>query len=189
MNKKASPSILVGLEIRKLNQSLIETAAIFLFHCWHECYEAKLPASIVSNRTIDFFNKFCKNHLHASWVAFYHERPVGIICVASNCIDELYVDKKYRRRNIGSALLNTAYDYLIEKQFISAQAGCEQFNESGIAFLQARHWGVISEQTVSLGDGLSTMAIVLAKKLGNDKLSGSTVSDNQSLKLKKSRLR
>ena len=128
------------LRIEPLTDSNQRAACEFLHSNWLDNYQDRLPADIVDERTLDYFQRYLAHKQGLAWLACLGERVVGLVTVASNCIDELWVAKKYQRRKIGSRLVDTAVGHFKQKGFSSAQVGFESFNQSAGAFFLSREW-------------------------------------------------
>jgi ribosomal-protein-alanine N-acetyltransferase len=128
--------------------------------CWHETYDEHLPATLCRERTEAVFNKLLKPRLGAASIARLGNRLVGYADNVSNCIDNLWVDSDYRRRRIGSRLLESQLGKLAGKQLQSAQAGCESFNEAAIGFYNHHGWQVLDETVENIEPGLNIGVIV-----------------------------
>ena len=85
----------------------------------------------------------------------------------SNCVDNLWVMERYRRRGIGRMLLNEQLDQLKSKGMNSVQAGCESFNEAAIRFYDHLGWHVIDETVETIVPGLNVGVITYGYQLAS----------------------
>ncbi len=160
-----SVSAFPQLQIRPLSNSNLKAAGDFLHNNWLVNYRDQLPADIVNERTPEYFHRYLANKLGLTWLACLGERVVGLVTVASNCIDELWVEKKYQRRKIGSRLLDTAIEHLKHKGFNNTQVGFESFNHSARKFFQSLDWTIIGSEFINLEPGNKIEALVYSTRL------------------------
>ena len=143
----------------------LDAATEFALKGWSEAYRSHLPASRLAARTRDDFARHLESRRNGSWVALVNERPAGLLTVHSNCIDDLWVARRYRRRGIATRLLAVALDHLRERGFQFAQAGCEDFHVDGLAFFAAAGWRQIGAETLWTLPGLPVTATVWSRRL------------------------
>ena len=148
------------LQLAPLTGDNLAAASEFLFDSWHGYYDAMLPRSIVEERTPAYFDKYLGGKKDIAWLAMLGQRIVGVVTVSANCIEELWVDEKYQRRRIGSALVDTAIRHFRQKGFTTAQAGFERFNASAQGFFSSMDWREIGAEYVQLEPGKRVLALV-----------------------------
>jgi ribosomal protein S18 acetylase RimI-like enzyme len=83
----------------------------------------------------------------------------------ANCIDGVWVEEKYRRRGIGTRLLEDQLERLRARGMESAQAGCESFNAPAIGFFGGQGWYVLEETVEPLADEMNIAIIVFGHSL------------------------
>lgn len=88
-----------------------------------------------------------------AWVALHGERIDGFCRASANCVEQLWVAYRLRRRGIGRALLQEALQDIRARGFRFAQAGCEDFNAMGCGFWSAQGWEVIAREPQRLENG------------------------------------
>lgn len=151
------------LDIRPLYEEDIEQVAELMYSQWRAQYAGRLPDELVQQRTAEFFKNYLNHEArHQTRVAWLGKRCVGMVSIAANCIEELWILVKYRRRGIGSKLLQQALQQIASHGFRQAQIGVEDFNHNAIRFLQAREWKMLASQSIPLTDELVTHALVFA---------------------------
>lgn len=132
---------------------------------WREVYSGRLPAESMSDRHEDWFSGLVGDPGDQSWVAMLGDQVVGYSRVMANCVDQLWVPARMRRRGIGTALLGEAVAAIRARGFAFAQAGCEDFNPGGLRFLEANGWRAIGSEPQSLGGNRSCQALVFSRPL------------------------
>lgn len=137
-----------------------QPVAALVEEVWRDTYRGHLPPEWLLRRDRQFFWELAGNPAESGWVAEFGGRVVGYGQVAANCIDQLWVSARMRRRGIASALLDPMLDHLRERGFAFAQAGCEDFNLPARSFLEARGWKVIHTESQPLGAGRACNALV-----------------------------
>lgn len=133
---------------------------------WRETYLRHLAPSLDAAKTAEHITSLVGNPAERGWVATYGNRLGGYCRVASNCVDQIWVPSRLRRRGVGSALLRLATEAIRERGFAFAQAGCEDFNPAARLFLESRGWRMIGSERQSLGTGQSYEALVFFRPLG-----------------------
>lgn len=150
--------------IRKLTDQELATAAKLLHRCWHDAYRRHLPPRLLTGRTEDYWIAYLTKRLPRTWVAWIGDKPAGLISVTSNCVDDLWVARRYRRRGLGRDLLETASRHFAARGFEHAQAGCEDFNEDGVGFFRHLEWAEIgNEPLLGLVPGRQVNALVFSR--------------------------
>ena len=153
------------LRIEPLTHIRLGAASKFLHDNWHRNYQDQLPEDIVDERTAEYFKRYLMHKQGLVWIACLGEHVVGLVTVAANCIDELWVEKKYQRRKIGSRLVDTAIGHFKQKGYTSAQVGFERLNRSAGAFFHSRRWKNIGSEYIDLEPGKSIEALVYSTKI------------------------
>ena len=153
------------LHIEPLTESNLAAASEFLFASWHGYYDAMLPRAIVDERTPAYFTKYLGGKKDLAWLAVLGQRIVAVITVSANCIEELWVDKKYQRRKIGSALVDTAMGHFRRRGYAAVQTGFERFNSSARGFFSSMDWREIGSEYVELEPGKRVLALVYSTNL------------------------
>ena len=154
------------LSIAPLEASELEEAAGLIHRCWHDTYRRELPAKLLSQRTLDYWLDYLGERRARCWLARVGRRPAGLAGTASNCVEDLWVAQRYRRRGIGRRLLATVTDDLVARGFEYAQVGCEGFNTSAIGFFRHLGWELIgTEPLLGLVPGRQVEAMVFSTPL------------------------
>lgn len=153
------------VRIAKLNDCQADEAAVFLHRAWHSSYARRLPGSIVKQRTVQHFEDHLRARARNCWLAWTGDRLVGLLTTVSNCVDEVWVSRRYRRRGIASSLIDTACRDLSNRGFGFAQAGCEDFNDTAIALFETLGWQQIGAEPVEILPGIRHEARVYGQQL------------------------
>jgi GNAT superfamily N-acetyltransferase len=132
---------------------------------WRETYDGHLPPESITIPDAGHIEDLVGNPAQQGWVATLGERLVGYASVTANCVDQLWISARTRRRGIGSALLARTIEGIRERGFAFAQAGCEDFNRPARQFLEAKGWRQIDSQPQALGGGRSCQALVFSRPL------------------------
>lgn len=152
----------MALKIVPLDNETMTSACKLLYKNWHRQYDSVLTQVQIQQKSFFHFQEYLENRKNNCWIACYGKRVAGVVAVTSNCIDELVVDTMYRRRKIGEQLVSVALHHFSELGFVSAQAGCESFNEQGQQFLQSLGWQLIASQAVDSHNGQTVDAMVFS---------------------------
>ena len=132
---------------------------------WRETYAGHLPPKSITTPDAGHIADLVGDPAQRGWVATLGERLVGYGSVSANCVDQIWVSARMRRRGIGSALLDRAIEGIRERGFAFAQAGCEDFNQPARQFLEKKGWRLIDRQPQPLGGGRSCNALVFSRPL------------------------
>lgn len=154
-----------NLDIRQLDAASIGQTAEFLHKVWHQTYRTQLPAGLRAQRTLAHFASYLEKRAAQCWVAWMGKRIAGVVTVSSNCVEDLWVARRYRRRGIATRLLETAMGDLGGRGFDFAQAGCEAFNSDAVAFFRAAGWQEIGSEPLYLVPGRPIDALVFSRRL------------------------
>jgi GNAT superfamily N-acetyltransferase len=150
--------------IRAMTEDELPAAAKLLHRCWHDAYRRHLPPRLLTGRTEDYWVDYLDKRLSRTWLAWIGDRPAGLTSVTANCVDDLWVARRYRRRGLGRDLLDTALGHLEARGFEHAQAGCEDFNADALAFFRRLEWAEIgSEPLLGLVPGRQVNALVFSR--------------------------
>jgi len=153
------------LSIRELDAASLEQATELLHKIWHQTYRDRLPAGLRAQRTPAYFAAYLEARSAQCWTAWMGKRMAGLVTVSSNCIEDVWVARRYRRRGIAQRLVATALEHLAERGFDFAQAGCESFNSEAVAFFRATAWQVIGSEALDLVPGRPIDALVFSRRL------------------------
>jgi GNAT superfamily N-acetyltransferase len=132
---------------------------------WREVYSGHLPAESIPGRGDDWFRDLVGDPGDQGWIAVLGNQVVGYSRVVANCVDQLWVPERIRRRGIGTALLTEAVAAIRARGFGFAQAGCEDFNPAGVRFLEANGWRAMGSEPQPLGGNRSCQALVFSRPL------------------------
>jgi GNAT superfamily N-acetyltransferase len=153
-------------DIRPLTARDIEPAADLLHRCWHDAYRRQLPPRLLAGRTAAYWQDYLRGRDGRVWTSWVGRRPVAIATITTNCIDDLWVARRYQRRGFGRALLAHTLAELRARGFEFAQAGCEDFNDAAIGFFTHLGWREIGrEPLLGLVPGRQVEARVFSRSL------------------------
>lgn len=162
----ASVTKLPTRSIHPLEERDLDAAAKLLHRCWHDAYRTQLPPRLLAGRTEDYWRDYLAKRLSRTWLARQGDRPAGLVSVSANCVEDLWVARRYRRRGLGRQLLDTALGDLAGHGFAHAQAGCEDFNQDAVAFFGHLGWEEIGrEPLLGLVPGRQVTALVYSRPL------------------------
>jgi GNAT superfamily N-acetyltransferase len=156
------------VRVEALGPNDLDKAAVFLLKVWRETYRPTLPGRIIEQRSTGYFRDHLEKRTSACRLAWFGDRLVGLVSTQQNCVEDLWVAPRYRRRGVGTALLQAALDGLRERGYQFAQAGCEDFNQSAIAFFGEAGWDCIGGDSVTLSPGYCVNAMVFSCRLTGD---------------------
>lgn len=159
---------LPSLDIRRLESAEIDCAADFLARQFRDVYLSALPRSLVAARDAAYYRAYLAERCERVLVAWYGSRPVGLTSCQHNCIDDLWVARRYRRRGIGRRLLLAAVTTLRERGYQFVQAGCEDFNETARVFFEHTGWRRIGSEPVAIAPGRQVEALVFSRRIDCD---------------------
>jgi ribosomal protein S18 acetylase RimI-like enzyme len=160
------------LEIRRLDPASLEAAAALLHKVWHETYRTELPAGLRAQRSEAYFDDYLRDRAERCWVASMGRRLAGLVTTGSNCIDDLWVARRYRRRGVATRLVERASAAIAGQGFDYVQAGCEGFNDDAIALFTALGWQEIGSEPLYLVPGRPIEALVFARRLADSAMAG-----------------
>ncbi|MCB1774409.1 MAG: GNAT family N-acetyltransferase [Gammaproteobacteria bacterium] len=153
------------VRVEPLDQEDLDMAAVFLLKVWRDTYRRTLPRRIVEERSTGYFRDYLKKRASTCRLAWLGDRLVGLATTQQNCVDDLWVAPRFRRRGIGTALLEAATGGLRERGYQYAQAGCEDFNDSAMAFFDRAGWDCIGGDSITLTPGYRVNAMVFSRRL------------------------
>ncbi|WP_419787004.1 GNAT family N-acetyltransferase [Pseudodesulfovibrio sp.] len=106
-------------------------------------YALFLPGQYVRSwRTSDEPSRTLRQLMGSMGVALSGTTPVGFVACQNDTVAELWVSPKYKRRGVGTALLQWAEDWLREQGFSTAKLNCYERNTSGLAFYRKNGYAV-----------------------------------------------
>jgi ribosomal protein S18 acetylase RimI-like enzyme len=143
----------------------MDQAAIFLHQSWHESYRGHLPEAILKHRDVAYFHTYMQRKKGIAWLAWIGDELAGLVTVASNCVDDIWVKPRYQRRKIASRLIDQAMTHFRVKGFSNAQAGCESFNADAIQFFESIYWKNIGSQSLYADAQGRVEALIYSKQL------------------------
>lgn len=154
------------LTVAPLEDTDVEPAAELVHRVWHDTYRAALPPKLLSPRTVAYWSGYLTDRHGRCWVAKVGPRLAGLVSVSSNCVDDLWVARRYRGRGVGRRLLDVALADLTRRGFAAAQAGCEDFNAAAVSFFRHLGWTEIgNEPLLGLVPGRQVEALVFSRRL------------------------
>ena len=153
------------LRVELLDPDDLDKAAVFLLKVWRETYRQALPRRIVEQRSTGYFRDYLEKRASTCRLAWLGDRLVGLVTTQQNCIDDLWVAPRYRRRGVGNALMQEALAGLRQRGYQFAQAGCEDFNQAAIAFFGESGWDCIGSDSVTVTPGHCIEAMVFSRRL------------------------
>lgn len=144
----------------------LDAAAVFLHEHWRDTYRTALPPALLAERTVAHFRHHLERRRERCWLAWLDERLVGLATASANCVEDVWVAARYRRRGIGTRLVEMAMAHLRRRGFGFAQAGCEDFNRAAVDFFEALGWARIGSEPQQLTPTLRVEALVFSRPLG-----------------------
>jgi len=153
------------IKISKISRKSLAASSQFLYDNWHNFYKNHLPGKNITTKTHDHFFDYLDKNKANTFIAIRHKKIIGLVSIFQNCIDELWVDENYRCQKIGKKLVDNALERIVEKKYLSAQVGCEDFNQDAIKFFKKLGWYMIDSETIALNNQESFSVIVLGYKL------------------------
>jgi ribosomal protein S18 acetylase RimI-like enzyme len=153
------------LRIAPLEERRLDEAADFLHKSWYDQYAKRLPRGLVQERTAAHFRHHLESRKDCCWLAWMGERLAGLVTSTANCIDDIWVASRYRRRGIATRLIDTASARLVQRGFGYAQAGCESFNLATIGLFEALGWQQIGAESVEIRRGIRIEAKIFNRTL------------------------
>jgi ribosomal protein S18 acetylase RimI-like enzyme len=153
------------LKIARLKPDQIDAAVAMLHEVWHATYAKRLPAHLVEQRTTEHFKRHLERRAETCWLAWMGPRLVGLSSTTSNCVDDVWVSGRYRRRGIATRLIDAACAHLARHGFRAAQAGCEDFNLAASAMFEHLGWRKVGAESVHIAPGIRHEAIVYTRPL------------------------
>ena len=162
---------LPSLRVARLEASQADPAADFLLRLWLESYAGRLPQSNVTQRTTSHFKDSLARRSGHCWLAWMGNRLVGLSTTVSNCLDDVWVHRKFRRRGIATRLIGVACGDLVKRGFRTAQVGCEDFNAAAIALFESDGWRRVGSEPVDISPGVRHLALVYARSLIREEVS------------------
>lgn len=153
------------LRIEPLIEHELDQAAVFLLKQWRETYRVRLPRRLVEKRSSGHFRDELSGRLDSCRLAWVGSRLAGLVSTQHNCIEDLWVAKRYRRRGIGTQLMAAAIDGLRKRDYQFAQVGCEDFNTDAIAFFSGAGWRHIGGEPIHVAPGMQVEARVFSLRI------------------------
>lgn len=137
-----------------------EAAAALVETVWRDTYRDHLPPAAWQERDRRFFSELAGDPAERGWIAEFGGQVVGYGRVVSNCIDQIWVSARARRKGVASALLEPMLASIRDRGFQFAQAGCEDFNTAARGFFESSGWEPMHAEPQSLGAGRSCATLV-----------------------------
>jgi len=153
------------LEIRRGRPTDVAAVINLVESIWMEIYAPHLSPQQIPVRGAPYFSDLAGNPGSNSWVALRGSQYLGYGQISANCVEQLWVTARARRRGIGSRLLAQMLKTIRARGFAYAQMGCEDFNAPALAFLDTLGWQPIGTVEQSLGPGRFCQALVYSKSL------------------------
>ena len=146
--------------VRRAGEPDLPAVARLVHAAWHAAYGRRLPAPLVARKTLGRITDELAPRIARGRVALLGSRLVGYCDLRANCVDQLWVDPAFRRRGVGTRLLDDALCILRRRGFFGAQIGCEDFNEEALRFLERRGWHRLGSEPHGLAPGRMIEALV-----------------------------
>ena len=153
------------LKLAHLKPDQVDAAVTLLHGLWHETYADQLPAHLVVQRTTDHFRRHLEHRAGNCWLAWLGPRLVGLCSTSANCVEDVWVSRRYRRRGIATRLVDAACSHLAQRGFRAAQAGCEDFNHAASAMFEHLGWRKVGAESVHIAPGICHEALVYTRPL------------------------
>jgi ribosomal protein S18 acetylase RimI-like enzyme len=157
------------LRIAPLEEGQLDEAAVYLRKSWHDQYAKSLPRGLVKERTVAHFLHHLELRKDCCWLAWMGERLAGLVTSTANCIEDIWVTRRYRRRGIATRLIDTASHRLMQRGFGYVQVGCESFNPAAIGLFEHLGWQEIGAEPVEIGRGMRTGAKIFNRALNSER--------------------
>ncbi len=151
--------------IRRAAVTELEPVVDLVHDAWREVYGHHLPLPLVNGHSRSETADLVLSGADGRWVATAGGRLSGYCSVIANCVDQLWVSRRQRRRGIGGALLDQALASIHQRGYEFAQAGIEDFNTQARDFLEGRGWRLIGAEQRELATGRHFRALVYALDL------------------------
>ena len=153
------------LKIARLKPDQVDAAVALLHEVWHATYAGRLPAHLVKQRTTVHFKRHLERRAESCWLAWMGPRLVGLSSTSANCVEDVWVSRRYRRRGIATRLVDAACSHLAQRGFRAAQAGCEDFNHAASAMFEHLGWRKVGAESVHIAPGICHEALVYTRPL------------------------
>ena len=153
------------LEIRRGTSADATAVTGLVESVWMEIYAPQVSSRPLPARGSRYFSDLVGDPGTNSWLAVRGCQCLGFGQITANCIDQLWVSARVRRRGIGTRLLGPMLEAMRNRGFAHAQIGCEDFNAPARAFLNSLGWQQIGAVEQSLGPGRFCQALVYSKAL------------------------
>lgn len=149
-----------SIYVQPITEESLDEASSLLRDCWHQTYREFLPEEWLHRHTHNYFYEYLVEKKSRCWLASYDQQLAGVMTINLNCIDELCVTPRFRRRKIGRRLLETAIHDCEKRHFQSVQVGIEDFNSGAINFFSSQGWREVGAELVPLAPGKQVTALV-----------------------------
>ena len=153
------------LRIARLQPDQVDAAVALLHEVWHATYADRLPAHLVEQRTTVNLKQHLERRAETCWLAWMGPRLVGLCSTTANCVDDVWVSRRYRRRGIATRLIDAASTHLARRGFRTAQAGCEDFNHAASTMFEHLGWRKLGAESVHIAPGIRHEALVYTRPL------------------------
>lgn len=127
---------------------------------WMEVYGGQGIGGLGFSDREEHLNELIGDPADSGWVATLGHRVIGYCKVNSNCVEQLWIAERFRRRGMGRRLLRMATEDILHRGFRFAQAGCEDFNPAALSFLRSQGWKVISHESQPLQGGKRCLILI-----------------------------
>ncbi|MEY8097023.1 GNAT family N-acetyltransferase [Falsihalocynthiibacter sp. S25ZX9] len=126
-----------------------EAALAVLWHdAWHMAHGAHVPATLLPNRQLDYFQRTLQTFAAQTRVIGQVGAPFGFYLRIGNYVDRLFVG--VRKRGYGAALLNDAETEMRREGISEGELGCLVENTPARGFYEAQGWQLIHIKTEAI---------------------------------------
>jgi GNAT superfamily N-acetyltransferase len=153
------------LKIALLEDGQLDEAAVFLRQNWQLTYAGRLPQSLIAERTLVSFKEHLEERRNSCWLAWLGDGLIGLATTRTNCLEDIWVSRRFQRQGIATRLLDTVTQNLSRRGYHFAQVGCESFNRNAIDFFLATGWRKIGSEPVRISPRLRFDALVFSIEL------------------------
>ncbi len=159
------PIPLPQMQIRPATAADRDRVLALVTAIWSEVYAGHVPQANDAGWRQQQVDTLIRGPEPGGWVAARGPRIDAYCSISGNCVEQIWVDARMRRRGLGRSLIERALNAMGARDYAFAQAGCEDFNIGARRFLEALGWATIASEPLTLGEGWRCQALVLSRPL------------------------